>query len=97
MESHPTPELAHLQHAVWQEIYLSEKPYQIYAHIPDQTVPRTNLVFEKDGPIIINDARQNFKNFELDKNGFKFVNHEFHLGVLDSEEAIKTKYLPEVE
>ena len=55
----------------WQDLYKTEKPFQIYIDIPkDSTDQRKhNLVFEEGEETPIHNVRGNEDAYSLDKNG----------------------------
>lgn len=82
----------------WQELYETEKPFQIFINIPDEAEDKrtSNLVFE-DVETAVHDVRGREKDFDLDKNGFRFLRHSSSLDDFHNKELIEKIYLPEVE
>ncbi|KAH8746035.1 methyltransferase CmcJ [Hyaloscypha finlandica] len=82
----------------WQELYETEKPFQIFINIPDEPEDKrtSNLVFE-DVEVAVHDVRGREKDFDLDANGFRFLKHSSILDDFHSKALIEDIYLPEVE
>lgn len=68
----PQNQKATFEHIQWQEIFKTEKPYELFMNLPneDGDVKRTNLVFDTVASQTIEDARGQEEKFSLDKNGF---------------------------
>jgi hypothetical protein len=82
----------------WQELYETEKPFQIFTNIPDEAEDKrtSNLVFE-DVEIAVHNVRGREKDFDLDANGFRFLRHVSILDDFHSQKKIEDIYLKEVE
>lgn len=82
----------------WQELYNTEKPFQIFINIPEDAEDKrnSNLVFE-DIDLPIQDIRTSKNKFSLDDNGFQFIKHSSSLTNFQSRESVEKIYLPEVE
>lgn len=91
---------ATLRYLQWQELYETEKPFQIFLNIPPDAKDQreSNLVFE-DVQQEVRNIRNDKHTFLLDKNGFQF--EEFDVGPkeidIKNREAVEAKYLPKVE
>jgi len=90
--------IATLKFLDWQELYETEKPFQIFINIPDEAEDKrtSNLVFE-DVEVAVHDVRGREKDFDLDTNGFRFLKHSSILDDFHSKALIEDIYLPEVE
>jgi hypothetical protein len=82
----------------WQDLYSTEKPFQIIANLPGDAEDKrlTNLVWE-DKPKIIQDVRGVEDHFGLDDHGFMFLHHASEVSNFADKIIIETEYLPEVE
>ena len=82
----------------WQELYQTEKPFQIFANIPDDAEDQrlTNVDWE-DKPVRVVDIRGCESEYNLDANGFEVVSHESRTHDFTNREVIEKEYLPEVE
>jgi hypothetical protein len=93
-------EQAVFQYVDWQDVYKTEKPYQVFSAIPETDLPEqrsTNLVF-KDGPLEhIYDARGKKNDFDLDTHGFAFREHRLSSVDFAVGQEIEDRYLSEVE
>ncbi|KAI0407264.1 hypothetical protein F4802DRAFT_554752 [Xylaria palmicola] len=99
MDTQGIHEQAHLVYLQWQDLYNEEKPFQVFANIPEGSTERlTNLVFGA-GPLIkINDLRGNEDNFTLDGNGFKVIQDKLPDDFnLKSRECMGTEVVPYLE
>lgn len=82
-----------LRYLQWQPLYETEKPYQVFAPLTDNSIPRTNLVFE-DGPFEkIYNARDRKNEFKLDIEGFCFDHAVFEDGDVQDANVVESKYL----
>ena len=96
----PLDERAILVYLKWQELYETEKPYQLFSAVTEQELPvrgATNLEWMKGDVEIIHDARGIISQFTLDKNGFAFCETPTSFRAFESTEQVEKKYLPEVE
>src|SRR5260370_21129041 len=80
------------QYLVWNPIYRTEKPFQIFSDIPpdwpDQR--KDNLHFEFASSVeTINDVRGQEHIYTLDQHGFPYIKHESCLSDSDLLEADK--------
>lgn len=85
-----------LTYLKWQKLYETEKPYQVFLNLK-AGIPSTNLVFENDEYQEIFDVRGQQDRFNLDKNGFEYINHESKVKTFDNQDEIENVYLPETE
>lgn len=85
----------------WQDLYVEEKPFQIYINIPKGSPDQRthNLVFEEGDETTVHDVRDRLEDFTLDKNGFTYVQKESALpsSMFNDRSAIEKTYLPECE
>lgn len=99
MELSRTPShdaVATLQYLKWQDLYLVEKPYQVFCPLANESASRSNLVFE-DGPEeTIRDARGLEGQFDLDQHGFVYGTIGIDSTVFQNEDSIEARYLPRV-
>ena len=96
----PLEEKAILRYLKWQELYETEKPYQLFSAVTKQELPvrgATNLEWTEGDVEIIHDVRGIVSHFTLDKNGFAFRNAPTNFRDFGSTEQIERIYLPEVE
>lgn len=97
MECHD--EEARLRYMVWDDVYLTERPYQHYRPGIPEGDPRTsNIVFREGNPEKIRDARGQEADFTLDLHGFAFrtMNSALTEGCF-SPLLVQAEYLPEVK
>ncbi|MCJ1405772.1 hypothetical protein MMC11_009002, partial [Xylographa trunciseda] len=82
----------------WQDLYETEKPFQIFINIPkDAADPRdTNLVFENVN-VPVHDIRTCPRPFSLDGNGFVYLKHTTNVTTFSNREVVERDYLPEIE
>lgn len=89
---------AKLKFLKWQALYDTERPFQIFinipAHVKDQRT--TNLVYE-DVDVQIADVRSHSENFDLDKDGFRYLTHTTTLQDFSQRQVVEDRYLPEIE
>ena len=95
-------ELAKVQFLKWTDLYLTEKPFQMFLEIPSEVEDqrKTNLVFEhKD--VVIKNIRGREDNFQLDKHGFivrKFSKGaELPAGQKLDVQTVESFYFPAIE
>lgn len=90
-------ETSSLQFIKWNEVYKTEKPYQIFIDLPPST-PRTNVDFEARD-VVFRDIRGSEERFDLDTHGFMMRNVGEVEGLNeDPTTALMEKvYLPSVE
>lgn len=89
------------QYLEWQDLYNTEKPYQILLDIPDYAPEqrRHNLVFH-DGPEeTVHDVRGRESELKLDVNGFTYIKHASAMTSNDFADVAKVQanFLPELE
>ncbi|KAL9598501.1 MAG: hypothetical protein Q9219_004474 [cf. Caloplaca sp. 3 TL-2023] len=82
----------------WQELYESEKPFQIFIDIPEDAEDQrdTNLVF-KPASVLVQDVRGHVANFSLDTHGFIYREHTAKTTDFTNRESVERTYLPEIE
>ncbi|KAH8173483.1 hypothetical protein LIA77_07738 [Sarocladium implicatum] len=82
----------------WLELYKTEKPFQIFANIPDDAKDQrlSNVDFEEE-PTRVTDIRGCEGDYSLDANGLAVVKHESRTSDFTNRETIENDYLPEVE
>lgn len=67
-----------LSHVFNTEAFKNQKAFQIFVPI-DPKFPKTNVHFKLYDDILARDARAHgLENFDLEKNGFQFMNHAFN-------------------
>ena len=96
----PLDEKAILLYLKWQELYETEKPYQLFSAVTEQELPirgATNLEWTRGDVEIIHDVRGIVSQFTLDKNGFAFCETPTNFRDFESTEQVERIYLPEVE
>jgi F420-dependent methylenetetrahydromethanopterin dehydrogenase len=81
----------------WQELYLTEKPYQIFFPLDVPAAARSNLVFEEGPREVIHDARGLESQFEMDEHGFTYASLEVESDIFVDPSSIEANYLPRVE
>ncbi|KAK4455291.1 hypothetical protein QBC34DRAFT_389712 [Podospora aff. communis PSN243] len=89
------------QYLQWQELYETEKPFQILLDIPEDSPEqrRHNLVFE-DGPVeTVHDVRGRESEYSLDKNGFTYIKRASNMAPDDftNRDKVTNVFLPELE
>ncbi len=82
----------------WRELYAKEKPFQIFADIPEDAEDKrmSNCEWE-DKPKFVKDVRGSEARYNLDSNGFMFARQATHVTDFTRREVIESDYLPEVE
>jgi hypothetical protein len=92
------PVRAELKFLKWQQLYESEKPFQIFINIPNNAKDRrtTNLNFE-NVQVELTDARTLSAQLSLDKHGFIYRNHEIAPLDYTNRKEVECTYLPELE
>lgn len=82
----------------WQDLYATEKPFQIFIDIPKEADDQrdNNLVFEK-AMVKIRDVRHTSIDQSLDTNGFVYRKHKSRTTDFTQKESVERDYLPEVE
>ena len=97
MASHD--EEASLMYILWDDLFKTEKPFQIFTPIPEDAVDqrRANIHFACGRPEKITDARPTMDSYSIDTNGFAFRNYPTQMQRFDDENDIDNHYLPELE
>lgn len=97
-DPHPGPchTITTLRFLKWQDLYLREKPFQLFCPLSNMNTPRSNLAFEERFGVAINDARGMESTFDLDTQGFAFTNFEVNSRVFSNTTHIEEAYLPKV-
>ena len=96
----PLEEKATLQYLKWQDLYETEKPYQLFSAVTQHDLPvrgATNLEWTEGDVESIHDVRDIISQFALDKHGFAFRKAPTNFRDFESTEQIEKIYLPEVE
>jgi hypothetical protein len=97
----PSRQMATFRFLEWQDIYDSERPYQILTAIleeaPEQR--RSNLAFHDGPPQEVEDIRGQEGRFSLDHNGFQYITHHSQLSSnqFEDKELVEHKYFEECE
>ena len=88
---------ASVQFLKWQDLYLYEKPFNIFMTIPSDAEDQrtTNLVFEEKS-INITDVRGRESMFDLDSHGFMY-RRLLEVPDCNSSAAIEGIYIPKVK
>jgi len=84
----------------WQPLYHREKPYEILFDIPTDSPNgrRCNFSFKlSSNPEKVTSVRGRESEFELDTHGFEYMKHKTDFKEWHDREAIKTKYVPQME
>jgi len=98
--STPQDEAARLMYLEWQNLYHSEKPYQVFSSAVGNdslNAKPTNLVFKTGDEEIIHDVRGKEETFTLDEHGFAFANNITKVTDFEDQSQIENAYLQEVE
>lgn len=91
----PREQVACLRYLDWQERYKHEKPFQVFAEVPEGSTERlTNLVFVQSPPISIRDLRGNEEHFSLDQNGFMIRRYEMPNVQMTTQQQMKENVIP---
>ena len=87
-----------LQFLQWQDLYKTEKPFQIFINVPkDAKDPRnTNLLFESVNVKVL-DVRGQSGKYTLDDHGFIYRQHTTSISSFTDRKSVVDNYLPEVE
>ncbi|KAG4424071.1 hypothetical protein IFR04_002767 [Cadophora malorum] len=87
-----------LRYARWNDRFNTEKPYVIVSVLPGiDASQQSNIEFYEAPPEIIYDVRGRENDFNLDDNGFAFVNHSFPDFDVTNPDLVESLYQPEVE
>lgn len=94
--------LTKFHYLLWDPIYETEKPFQIYSDIPPEAEDKrqTNLKFELAAAAeTIEDVRGRESLFTLDSHGFQYIRHHSNVSEFEFYEGtgVEDKYLPECE
>jgi len=83
----------------WQELYKTQKPYQIFINLPEHVpeIQQTNLVFKSGEDEIIHDIRGCEASYTLDDHGFILCKHQTEIKNWNDAREIESTYLPEME
>jgi hypothetical protein len=83
----------------WQDLYLTEKPYEIFIELPEDmdVERRTNLKFKRQENIPIEDIRGNETKFNLDTHAFQVVRSPTTFTAFNDRHAVDTAYAAECE
>ncbi|KAA6413645.1 MAG: hypothetical protein FRX48_02006 [Lasallia pustulata] len=99
MEAYDDDDTATFHYITWKDLYLREKPFQLFidipANVPDQR--KTNIEFERK-EVGIQDIRENEGTFNLDSHGF-LVRRSSTLSSFEdlNTTSVESTYLPAVE
>ncbi|KAK0732044.1 hypothetical protein B0H67DRAFT_566500 [Lasiosphaeris hirsuta] len=94
----PIDEQASIVYLEWQELYESEKPFQVFADVPQGFHGRlTNLVFAPAPPLEIRDLRGREDAYTLDANGFRLVRNRMPAFDLSTKESMESNVVPYLE
>jgi hypothetical protein len=90
---------ANLLYLKWQDLYKTEKPFEIFVNIPEGSADRrpTNLVFELGEKQKIRNIRGHENDFHLDTHGFKTCSRPICFDLWEDMNAVTSQYLPEIE
>lgn len=97
METHD--EVITFQYIVWQDLYLKEKPFQLFLDIPSDAPDqrKTNIEFEHK-EVVVQDIRANEETFSLDSHGFMVRRSGTLSSLVDmTTTSVESIYLPAVE
>lgn len=85
----------------WQELYNTERPFQILIDIPADAEDKrqTNMEFYDGSELNITDVRSITDSPDIDIHGFKYVHHNTCLESQHffNKEKVELEYLPECE
>jgi hypothetical protein len=96
----PVDEIGVFTYIDWQDIYLSERPFQIFSALSDEQLPgqvSTNLIFKDAPPEVVHDVRGAEHQFSIAKHGFAFCKHELGQNKFLDAEQVERLYLPQME
>ena len=95
----PRNERRRLMYLQWDELFRSEKPYQIVSeNIPEvQHLAKQNIRMAEGPEELITDIRGNESAFSLDENGFQIYKHDFPGIDYQKLEDVEQIYKPELE
>lgn len=90
-------QLASVQFLKWTSLYESERPFQIFGDILQDSSDqrKTNLIWE-DKKIQVQDIRNNVHNFGLDSHGFTSC-HFPRFAELPDTNAVTGEYIPAIK
>lgn len=91
---------AQLTYLQWQELYKTERPYDIASAYYHGDIPKTNVVLLKSSEEeLVHNVRGQEKDFELDKHGFAFCRlegNEASLKNFHDRDAVENFFIPEI-
>lgn len=93
----PFDAVTNLQYLKWQELYLREKPYQVFCPLEDPTAIRSNLVFEEKHNQIVRNARGRELQFGMDEHGFIYRTMKVDPSIFANPSKIENQYLTMVK
>ena len=96
----PKDEHATINYLDWQELYETEKPFQLFSASAEADSPiqrSTNLVFKEGDLERIYDLRGAESTCSLDTQGFSFLKHKTQVRDFGRRENVEETYLSEVE
>lgn len=88
-------ERARLAFLKWIPLYEKQKPFQVFTSLP-LGVPSTNLVFEEEVELDIQDLRGQEHRFNLDEHAFQLCKADMHFTAFNDAAQIEKVYLPVV-
>lgn len=88
-------ERARLAFLKWIPLYEKQKPFQVFTSLP-LGVPSTNLVFEEEVELDIQDMRGQEHRFKLDEHAFQLCKADMHFTAFNDAAQIEEVYLPAV-
>ena len=88
-------ERARLAFLKWIPLYEKQKPFQVFTGLP-LGVPSTNLVFEEEVELDIQDIRGQEHRFKLDEHAFQVCKADVHFTAFNDAARIEEVYLPAV-
>lgn len=95
----PQDRQAVFNYLLWNPVYETEKPFQIFSDIPPESPDqrKDNLIFSPGPPETVHDVRNRGDHFTLDENGFEYIRHKTQVSDVDMyiKERVQNAYLPE--
>ena len=88
-------ERAYLAFLKWVPLYEKQKPFQVFTSLP-LGVSSTNLVFEEEEELEIQDMRGQEFHFKLDEHAFQLCKADMHFTAFHDAAQIEQVYLPAV-
>ena len=89
-------ERARLAFLKWIPLYEKQKPFQVFTSLP-LGVPSTNLVFEEEVELDIQNIRGQEHRFKLDEHAFQLCKNNIRFTAFDDAAQIEEAYLPAVK